>query len=69
MGKKDFVKVTLRVPQDIYDVIKGSCIRIKTINKKDVKREISLNDAFIDFLWRGIGTAEDSDDDEKTTSV
>jgi len=67
MAKKDSVKITLRVPVDIYEVIKGSCIRIKTIDGKDVKREISLNDAFIDFLWRGIGTAEDNDD--KETSV
>jgi len=64
MAKKDSIKVTLRVPIDIYEVVKGSCVRIKVIEGKEVKREISLNDAFIDFLWRGIGTAED-DDEEK----
>ena len=69
MAKKSLVRISIRVPQDIYNVIKGSCIRIKTINGKDVKREISLNDAFIDFLWRGIGTAEDDDGDDKETAV
>jgi hypothetical protein len=62
VAKKDLVKVTLRVPKDIYEVISASCIRIKTIEGKEVRRVISLNDAFIDFLWRGIGTAEDDDD-------
>jgi hypothetical protein len=62
MAKSDSVKVTLRVPKDIYDVIRGSCVRIKTIDGKEVRKTISLNDAFIDFLWRGIGTAEDDDD-------
>jgi hypothetical protein len=64
MAKSDSVKVTLRVPKDIYDVIRSSCVRIKTIDGKEVKKIISLNDAFIDFLWRGIDTAEDDDDKE-----
>ena len=64
MAKKETKKVTLRVPMDIYEVIRSSCVRIKTINGKEIKKVISLNDAFIDFLWRGIDTAED-DEDEK----
>lgn len=67
MVKSDTIKVTLRVPIDIYEVIKGSCIRIKIVKGKEVKKSMSLNDAFIDFLWRGIDTTED--DDDKDTSV
>jgi len=62
MTKSDTIRVTLRVPLDIYEVIKGSCIRIKTIEGKEVKRVISMNDAFIDFLWRGIETTEEDND-------
>jgi len=65
MTDSETVKVTLRVPKDIYDVIKGSCVRIKTINGKPVKKPMSLNDAFVDFLWRGIDTAEDDDEAQK----
>jgi hypothetical protein len=65
MGKSETIRVTLRVPKDIYEVIKGSCTRIKIVQGKEVKKVMSLNDAFIDFLWRGIETTED--DDEKDT--
>ena len=54
------VRVSLRVPTEIYNFIKDSCIRIKVVDGKQVQRKLSLNDAFIDFLWRGIGTAEDA---------
>ncbi len=67
MAKSDSIRISLRVPTDIYDVIKSSCIRIKIIEGKEVKRVISLNDAFVDFLWRGIETIED--DDDKETSI
>jgi len=40
-------------------------VRIKTINGKPVKKPMSLNDAFVDFLWRGIDTAEDDDEAQK----
>jgi len=66
MAKIETIKVNLRVPIDIYDTIKESCVRTKRVYGKDRKKVISLNDAFVDFLWRGIGTIEDSEgDDEK----
>ena len=68
MAKIETIKVNLRVPIDIYDTIKESCVRIKKVYGKDRKKVISLNDAFVDFLWRGIGTIEDGEsDDEKDT--
>jgi hypothetical protein len=58
---EETIRVSLRIPVEIHRYIKESCTRIKIDEDgKQVIRKLSLTEAYVDFLWRGIGTAKDT---------
>jgi hypothetical protein len=53
------VRVVLYVPEGIHSFIADSMERIITADGKQVKFTKSQNDAYLDFIKRGIATLED----------
>lgn len=64
MGKSDEKRerVSLYVPKSIHDFVSASCERIVFADGKQVKFTKSLNDAYLDFIKRGIQTLEDDEE-------
>lgn len=54
-------RVSLYVPKSIHELVSASCERIVTVEGKELKFKKSLNDAYLDFIKRGILTLEDEE--------
>jgi hypothetical protein len=52
-------RVSLYVPKSIHEFVVASCERIVVADGKEVKFTKSRNDAYLDFIKRGIQTLED----------
>ncbi len=64
LGEKG-VRVSLYVPIGIHEFILQSCERIIVADGKPVKFTKSMNEAYLDFIKRGISTLEDGEEEEK----
>jgi hypothetical protein len=64
MGKADEkkVRVSLYIPASIHDFVSASCERTIIAEGKQVKFTKSLNEAYLDFIKRGIQTLEDDEE-------
>lgn len=69
MAKKKFgekgVRVSLYVPQGIHRFIVASCERVIVAEGKSVKFTKSQNEAYLDFIKRGIASLEDDNEEEE----
>lgn len=62
-GEKN-VRVSLYVPEEIDRFIRASCERIITVKGEQIKLTKTLNEAYLDFIKRGILSLEDEEKEE-----
>ena len=64
LGEKG-TRVSLYVPKGIHEFILSSCERTIIADGKPVKFTKSMNEAYLDFIKRGISTLEDGEEEDQ----
>ncbi len=64
LGEKG-VRVSLYVPKGIHEFILASCERTIIADGKPVVFTKSMNEAYLEFIKRGISTLEDGEEDQE----
>lgn len=68
MGKKSGeknVRVSLYVPEEIDRFIRASCIRVITVKGEQLRLTKTLNEAYLEFIKKGILSLEDDEKEDK----